>query len=267
MPTTYFYGNDAQGNPIYESSTPNGVINPSQAITATSLQPVAPINIPLAPVPADVNPIIAGGNAILTANGTTLTPATTDTSTSDFQKMIDSIGLPPSTASLYNTDYANSGIPQAQTDVNAKAAKTKEAQSRLAGINAQIAGITAQGQAMNLQQEGRQAPTFQITGQQAENNRQTAIRAIPLQIQALATQAEVASAQGDQALSQSILQQAQQHLDTVFQIHQTDATNQYNYKKDLVSKVYDFATKKEQAKLDEIKTKQAQDFIRQNSMK
>lgn len=265
---TYNYGKDAQGNQVYESSTPGGAVNPSQAITSASLAPTAPIAVPPAPTPTDLTPHIANGMAVIGANSATLNPPVdpnaADTSSTDlFTKYLGSLTPPASSADQYNQDYQSSGIDSAQTDLNTKNAAVKAAQSKLAATNASIAGITAGAQAMNLQQEGRHTVQAQVLGQQAENNRQAAIQAIPLQVQALANQAEVASAQGDATLSESILKQAQTHLDTLFQIHAADAKSAYDYKTSLINAVYQFADKQQQAKLDAQKTKQAEDFARE----
>lgn len=37
MPTTFFYGVDKKGNPVYESSSPSGKANPSKAVVASSV--------------------------------------------------------------------------------------------------------------------------------------------------------------------------------------------------------------------------------------
>lgn len=248
-----------------------GAFNPNTGavITPNSLQPQSPIQLP--PPPNYTNPsgAVANGTAVLGANTSTLSPSTTSSTTGDlFTNYLKSLPPPPSSSDIYSNDYAGSGIDSAQNDLNTKNAAVKAAQSRLSATNAQIAGLNAQGQAMNLQQEGRQAPTFAISGQEAENNRQTAIKAIPLQVQALAQQADVASAQGDATLSASILEQAKSHLDTLFQIHSADAKANYDYQNNLISSIYNFADKQQQAQLDEIKTQKAQDFTsQQNSLK
>ena len=236
------------------------------AITAQSLTPTAPIQVP--PVPTDTNNyqgLTAGGNAVVGANNLTLTPpAPTDTGVSDLQAMITAMGQPPSASAQYGSDYAASGIPGLQTTANVDVAAVKASQARLAAINAQLAGITAEAQAIPIQQqkdaEGRgitAAGLAPITTAALRNN---ALRALPLQAQALGVQAEVAAAQGNAELSQSILQQAQDHLDKVFQIHSTDATNQYNYRKDVLGKIYDSLTAKEKARADALQKQRDQDF-------
>jgi hypothetical protein len=238
---------------------------PIGPITSASLAPTAPIQLPPAPTLTDPTPHIANGMAVIGANAATLTPPTdpnpTDTSSSNlFSNYFKQFAPPPSSTDQYNQDFAASGIPQAQNDVNAKAAVVKAAQSKLAATTAQIAGITAQAQQRNLAAEGQGGLVGQLSGIQAENNRKAAIQALPLQVQALANQAEVASAQGDQQLSQSILEQAKTHLDTLFQIHEQDAQAQYQYRNKVIDAVYNFADKQQQAKLDAQRTANAQAY-------
>ena len=255
---------DPTGKKLYVSGATQQDVN--AAITAQSLTPTTPIQVP--PVPTDANNyqgLTAGGNAVVGANNLTLTPpAPTDTGTSDLEAMITALGQPPSASAQYGSDYAASGIPGLQTTANVDVAAVKASQARLAAINAQLAGITAEAQAIPIQQqkdaEGRgitAAGLAPITTAALRNN---ALRALPLQAQALGVQAEVAAAQGNAELSQSILQQAQDHLDKVFQIHSTDATNQYNYRKDVLGKIYDSLTAKEKVRADALQKQRDQDF-------
>ncbi len=263
---TINYGKDKAGNPIYESSTYGGSVNPSTAITSAALQPASAIQLPPPPTYTDPTPHLANGAAVIAANTPIVTPPAdpnatqADSSTDLFTNYLKNLTPPPSSSDQYNADYATSGIDTAQKDLNIKNKAVKAAQSKLAATNASIAGITAGAQVANLKAEGQGGLLSQLGGQQAENNRKAAIAAIPLQVQALANQAEIASAQGDAQLSQSILEQAQKHLDTLYQIHEQDAQAQYKYKTDLIQSVYAFADKQEQRKLDALKTKNEQDF-------
>lgn len=243
-------------------------------LNSTNTQPSSSFVVP--PAPADNNNYsgtVSGGNAVITANNTymtpngatvdtsgkVVTPAPTDTSTTgssipgvDWLKSYLNI-KPPSATDQYNTDYASSGIDAKQTDFNTKQGVLKTAQSKLAGLNAKLAGITAENTAIPLQVQKDFTGTGATTGGVAPITnaqlRDNALKAIPIQAEALVAQAEVASAQGDAQLSQSILQQAQDHLDKLFQIHQTDSTNKYNYQKDLIDKAYQFADKQETKQL------------------
>ncbi len=230
MSSTLYYGKDAQGNPVYESSTAGGVVNPSTAITSAALSPQQAVKLPPSPAPTNFNGAVANGSAVIGANNVSLTPANSPTTgednlTSLFDKYLSSAPKPPSASETYSSLYASSGIDPAQTDLNAKNAAVVSAQGKLKGITAQIEGLNAEATAASLQQDNRQAPTFAIAGEQGAIDRSRAIKAIPLQVQALAAQAEVASAQGDATLSASILTQAKDHLDTLFKLTMDDATN------------------------------------------
>jgi hypothetical protein len=188
-------------------------------------------------------------------------PAPTPASTEGVQAILDAYnealaagiaGTPPPTSSadLYSQLFGQADIAGKQQAVNANTAAVQAAQSKLAGVNARLAGITAEATAISIraqqEAEGRGITTGGLapitTGQLREN----ALKAIPLQTEALIAQAEVAGAQGNAALSQDILNQAQTHLSQVFQIRSQDATNLYNYWKDLRTQAMASATKVEE---------------------
>lgn len=239
--------------------------NDPYAITPKSMQPATPVAISNPVQPVVPTGTVASGNALLAANTHTLTqaeldaqnaalgrtqqnPGSTSTAPDYFKEYLDKLTKPSSASDLYTAD--TSGIDALQADKNAKAQLTLNAQAKLRAVQAQIQAITDQGTADSLLQENTFGTTGNTSGQQAQIARNAAIRALPLQSEALVAQAELASAQGNEALSQSILQQAQDHADKMFQIHITDTTNDYNYRKDLITKVYDFATKQQQVQLD-----------------
>lgn len=222
-------------------------------VSAATLQsPQTPAQIPT-PKTTDYNAALSSGNAIIGSNTSALSTPTTNTQTTDPFALLNSYLAgstpPPSSSAQYATDYANAGIDAKTQAVNDAAAKVKAAQANLAATTAQIQGIAAEGTSSKLLQENTFGTTGNTIGQQAQIDRNYAVKAIPLQIQALAQQAEVASTQGDATLAQNILTQAQQHLDTVFQIHQQDATNQYNNLKDLRSSIFQYATQQQQNQL------------------
>src|SRR3990167_11463510 len=264
-PTEAATGLGSAFNPTGSMLTPTQIAAINKAaslvpITPSAIAPSTPITLPQQkPDTTNYQRMVAGGNATVGANNTTLTSTNQPSLDKSYQELLTSLGSVTS-ADQYNTDYNASGIASSQSDFNAKQQSVLDAQSRLSAINAQLAGITAEGQVSNIKSEGRQVPTFVIAGEQAQQNREYAIKALPLQAQALGAQAEVAAAQGNAALSQSILQQAQDHLDKVFQIHLTDSTNLYNYNKDLRDKVFEFATKKEQAQLNALQKADDQKF-------
>lgn len=238
---------------------------PSTSINSNNLAQQTPIVVPPAPT-QDYSSGVNNGNALVGANNLTLTPAPVDTSTNDYLAQLKALmPAPPSETNQYNTDYASSGIDTAQGAYNVDKAAVTAAQGKLAGISAKLAGINAEAQAASLQQENRAAPGFFVGAAQAQTERQRAIRALPLQAEALAAQAEVAAAQGNAELSQSILQQATEHLDKVFQLHVTDAQNQYKYKVDLIDQALQYADKQQATKLADQKATLSSNFQQYNN--
>jgi len=240
-------------------------------VSASTLQsPQNPAQIPQ-PKTTDYLGTLASGNAIIGSNTSALSTPTTSTTSTDPFALLNSYLAgstpPPSSSTQYATDYANAGIDAKTQAVNDAAAKVKAAQAKLAATTAQIQGVAAEGTSAKLLQENTFGTTGNTVGQQAQIDRNYAVKAIPLQIQALAQQAEVASAQGDATLAQNILTQAQDHLDTVFQIHQQDATNQYNYLTNLRNSVFEFASTEQQRQLAVRQKENDQAFTeRQNSI-
>lgn len=261
------------------TATPNSALN-TTSISSTSIAPTTPISLPKAPTDSNnYAGMIAGGNATLGANTNTLAGATTpsgavvdpktgalisgptntngassDTSLSNLlQQYLSGSTPPPSASDSYNKLYNSSGIPGLQTNSNTDAASLKTAQANLDATNAKLAGITAQASAIPIQDQ-KDITGLVTTGGLATKTsaelRNNALQALPLQAQAIAQQAAVAAAQGNSTLSANLLTQAQDHLDKMFQIQSTDATNQYNYQQDQRKAVYDFATKAQQAQLD-----------------
>src|SRR3990167_7127005 len=210
----------------------------------------------------------ASGNAIIGANTPAITPPPVDTkntsttSTYDtFKNYLSSLVKPSSASDSYNTLYGQSGIEQKQADFNAKQQAVLNAQAKFQGINAQLAGFSAEAQVIPLKMEAgaeNKGITTELLNRQTQQElRNNALRAIPIQVQALVAQAEVAAAQGNAQLSQSILEQAQSHLDKVFQIHQTDATNDYNFRVKQLDAIYNYADKQEQRQIEAKKTELA----------
>jgi len=143
-----------------------------------------------------------------------------------FKQYIGEQSAPPSTADAYSAAYDESGKGAAQQQVN--------------DLSAQLNDINAQAQSamstLESQSAGKDVTTQFLGKQQQEVSRQLAIKSLPLQ-------AQLSAAQGN-------LQMATDKLNTLYQLKSQDATNQYNYKMKLIDSVYDFATKREQAKLD-----------------
>ena len=202
---------------IAPTETSRGVFAiPVSTLTSTD----KPIEVPPLPTPANLE--------------STGTQATIDY----FKEILAGYKPPESQADLFKQAQTDTGLKAKQQDVIAKQAAIKAAQSELQGIQAQLAGVTGRAQAnvLGLEGQGRGIDQPILSRQAAEINRQAAIEAIPFQTQALVAQAKIASAQGDAELSQSILGQAQNNLNTLFKIKSDDATNLYNYRKNLIDK-------------------------------
>lgn len=226
---------------------------------------LAPANAAVIPTPpiSTVNPAsVTGTNAQIAANTQALTQAQLDAQnaasgqtqqtaptndlTSLFNKYLGSMSAPAATPMPVQAD---------QSALNAAKQAQIDAQARLAGVNTRITGLTAEAEAAKLAQENTFGTTGNTVGQQAQIDRNYAIKALPMQIEALTAQAQVAQAQGNTALAQDVLQQAQQHLDTVYKVQQQDAQNAYDYKTKIATAVYNFASEQQKAKLDALAQK------------
>ncbi|MDO8518474.1 MAG: hypothetical protein Q7S26_04270 [bacterium] len=243
-------------------------------INSTVLTPQSAIQLP--PAPTDTTNYqadTAGYTAMATANASALTPLVdpANTSTSNLQKQLEAMfPKPTSTADTYQSTYgvspetARANETAAQNTFNVDQAAVQAAQDKYNALNAQLAGFQYQQNALiPAQVEGQnigRGSMSAIEGQTREALRDNMLRAAPVQFQALIAQAELASAQGKANLSQGILQQAQGRIDDFFKAQVADNAAQYKYRTDIIDKVYDFATKAEQNRLDEMKTQKANEF-------
>jgi len=133
-------------------------------------------------------------------------------------------------------------------------------------LNAQLQGITDTATAQNLAMEkqaatgGMNSPLF-LSRQQAENSRQAAIASLPLQAKILAAQAQY-TADNDTLLA------AQDKVDKLFDIKSRYEERQQEYNQKLITSVFDYASKEQQAKLEAKATADEQAFEeRQDKMK
>lgn len=145
-----------------------------------------------------------------------------DTSMQDYLDTL--MNNQPSAADSYNKAQQQSGILQAQQQVN--------------NLTGQLNEVVNRGQAnqLSLVGQGRGIPEAIIGGQQAQIGRETAIQALPIQ-------AQLSAAQGN-------LEMAKSNLDTLFKIYSDDATNAYNNRVAVKKAVYEYATAKEKTALD-----------------
>ena len=223
-----------------------------ETIPAVSLKPVSSVTLPVKPIDTtNYGADIDGTQATIDAGNESLKPEPEATPTA-IDTYIAGLEKPSSLSEQYSTDYKASGIDTAQQDFLAKEKIAQVAKSKLAGINARLAGINAEAEAQQLSLEGQgrgQTMDF-LNRQQSEIGKQKAIRALPIQAEALIAQAEVQAAQGDVELAQNTIRLAQDRLNTVFGLHTKDIDNAYTYKKDVITAVYSHATAKEKTLLD-----------------
>lgn len=216
--------------------TGNGSINVAGMTGATQ----NPINVPNPPAQGTYNFSTAGTSAAGTGT--------------DFESLLKSyIGSstpPPSTADLYNTEYNSANISGLQGDITAKMAEVKSAQNELNVLNAELQGIIDEGKVEELKVADKSITEGRAQGQIAKISRDAAIKALAVQAKIMLAQAKIASAQGDAELAQQTLQMATDKLNMAFKLKSDDATNTYNYWKDIRDKVYDFATNEQKLLLD-----------------
>lgn len=207
------------------------------------------IPLPNKPAPADQMGTLLGANASQTNTTTgvgtdskgmlTFTAPTPEVEGgNNFQTLLNQyLGAQPEAPSAektYNDLYKKSGLDQYNRDIQ--------------NYTSQINSIVSKAQAdqMAVTGQGRGIPDVIIGGQQAQISKEAAIQALPLQ-------ALLANAQGNKELAQT-------HLDTLYKIKMDDAMAQYNYKTKVLDTVYDYATKQEQNKLEDVRRKEDRAF-------
>ena len=241
-------------------------------ITADSLKPVPAIDLPEEPTNNIGVGVLEGGQAAIDymqKQGVERlkTSQTEENSIEQMMKNLLSGEAPTDPTIAYNEAYNQANIGGLSQDVVNKQAKVKSAQSEFDVINAQLQGITAEAQAQNLALEGQARDTGTtattatfLNRQQNEVNRQAAIKALPLQAQALIAQAKISSAQGDVDTANQTLAIAQSKFDTVFKLKSDYATQVYNYKKEQRDRIFDYLTTKEKQRLDRLQKEDDQKY-------
>ena len=233
---------DAGLNPIARAGVLLGA-DTSNILGSNILGPQPEIKLPLTNTDTtNYQGIMAGGKA----------------ETDSYTKLLDDY-LSRSTPSVslaeeYKAALGESGTDPLSQDVVAQQKAANVARDKLATINARLEGLAAESKAIPIavqqESEGRGRTAAGVAPLTTARLRENALRALPLQAQAIAALAEVQAAQGDLELSQGTLRLAQDKLDTVFQLRSKDVENQYNYKKELRGEVYEFATGAEKRRLD-----------------
>ncbi len=136
-----------------------------------------------------------------------------------------------------------------------KAAGVRDARQRVNDLSAQLNTITAtaEAQKLSLIGQGRGIPEVIIGGQQAQIDREAAIRALPIA-------AQLSAAQGN-------LELAEDHLDTMFNLLSKDAEEEYNYRSDVRKMVYERATAQEKRRLDQLQTEDNRRYDEQKDLR
>lgn len=225
------------------SRTINREVGP---ITPDSLQLQQPVSLPTPPSPAPIGDIT-------TANNAALAPKVADLGYTLDQKgqFVYSPPQQDELTTLFDKYMSNQEAPPDLTSAYAKLEKQNKLDAKRASVNSltgQLNAITSKAQAdkLSLEGQGRGVTDVIIGGQQAQIDREAAIRALPVQ-------AQLAAAQGD-------LEMAQQHVDKLFSLYAQDAQAQYQYRSKLVDSVYSFASEQQKRKLDAIQRKEDQAF-------
>ncbi len=155
----------------------------------------------------------------------------------------------------YEAMISSPQIQELEADVSAKKNAVNEAEERINMLNAQLQGISDTATAQNLKMEeqasagGMNSPLF-LSRQQAENSRQAAIASLPLQAQILAAQAQYNSASGKMQIAKDTLLAAQNKVDKLFEIKSKYEERRQEYNQKLITSVFDYASKEQQAKLE-----------------
>lgn len=230
---------------ITDSSTGKVLIAPT--ITSDSLSnPQNTVNVPEKKSSTDWASIMAGINA---QNSSLNNKPTTEMP--DYMKAyLGTSEKPQNTADLYN-------IVSNQVGIDAKTQAVNDAQAKLDALNADLQGITAEATQAKLTLEqnagGKDVTTSFLGREQQEVDRKAAIKALPLQVQILGQEAIVKN-------NTNLLNSAQKKLDTYFGLVRDDATNTYNYNKDLRDKVFQYADKQEQRMFNEKDKQETRDY-------
>ena len=228
------------------------------AITADRLKEETPIDLP-DPLVDDENyqGIVNGGTATIdNINGVNAADDTEAPNNLEdlFTQYLGSSTAPPSGADIYENVY---GVGPTQAEITTKKEAKAAAKKEFDLVNAEIQAINAEAKAIpiRLQEEakGRGITAGGLQPIETSRLRNLALRSLPLEGRMLAAQAELTN-------SSEMLRIAQGKFDKVFELRLNDATNQYNYNKDLRQKVYDFATTQEQARIDALQREDDQKF-------
>jgi hypothetical protein len=246
--TTYYSSSkDAPGyndNGSSSGKAPISQVDAMGAVIPAKMEAQTPAQIPKLTVP-DVGNVVGQNNTALSSilgdTGTTYDATKGQFVTAPTQPTDNFQSLFEQATSLGNAAFNEMGTGEERLAKLEKENQLKQKQQAVNETTGQINAIVAQSQAQQLALEGQgrgQTASF-VGGEQARINREAAIAALPLQ-------AKLAAEQG-------ALELAQNHIDKMFQVQSQDALAKYQYKSNLISSVYTFATAQEQRRLDAIK--------------
>lgn len=261
-----------QFSPTAPSIAYGAVNNP--VISSSSLQPVSTTPFPTTtPNNTNYQAILDGAKAQALSIQDSIAkmappepaPVAETTPPNWFQKTMDEIKkiTRPNSADTLATLEQSSDLSGKQTSANQATQARLASQAKLAAIQAKIAGLDMEGTTQNLalENQGGAITSRGVANASQANNREIAIRQLPLRAEELSAQAEVAAAQGNEQLAQNILSQAQNHIDRVFQIQTQDANNQYDDKMKQIEWAFQYADKEEtkalNAKKEQVATNQS----------
>ena len=206
-----------------------------QTITTDSLALVP--SVPFQPQPTDTNNyqgIISGGQTLADFfKNTSVTPE----QPKDLNTMFDKL-------------YTDLGIQGKET-------KAAESAKSLDILNAQMAALSAEAQAVPIQvaqeSEGRGRTLRAVQGINEQRLREIALKSLPLQGQILAQQAVTT---GDQRA----LEASMGKFRLSFDIQQKNEQQQYEYKKENRKAIYDFLTAEQKVRADAKQKQEDRDF-------
>lgn len=155
------------------------------------------------------------------------------------------------------------GIPEKETALTEKQKITQAAEAKLAGISAKLGAIETRTKAEELAMKQEGLTQAGATARNRARERYAAIEALPLQAEAYVAQAEVAAAQGNERLASDALNRAQGKVDNYFKIKSDYNKSIFDYQLNLIDKVYDYASKKDQQKLDDLRQQTQNEFTLQ----
>ena len=214
---TTFYKSSKDASSGSSSKAPISKVNATgTTIPVSGLTPVAPLKIPAPATVANPGDMVGAGNAGL-AGGLTefgktydatskqFVDAPTNPAKDNFQALFEQA------TQLGNDAFAEMGTGEDRLAKLEKANQLKDKQQAVNDYTAQLNTIVANRDAevLSLEGQGRGITESIIGGQQAQINREAAIRALPVQ-------AQLAAAQGN-------LQMAQEHIDKMFTVQSQDA--------------------------------------------